>query len=123
MNNIIESDFAEFVTNEELFNSSVKLYDSQGGTLKYEGKIIYDKKPQLVENQDGSVFYQGHKSILAFAMANFDDSFMISYFSLKGYFVEITDNIVGTKIYSIANSNYNSNVNSIYCELKEAKPV
>ncbi len=122
MDNIIESDFEEFVTNNELFNSEVKLYDSQGGTLKYEGHIIYDKKPQLVENQDGAVFYQGHKSILAFAMSAFPNGFMDSYFSLKGYFVEITDNI-GIKIYDIVNSNYNSNVNSIYCELKEAKAL
>lgn len=122
MNNTIESDFAEFVTNNELFNSEVKLYDSQGGTLRYEGHAIYDKKPQLVENESGQVFYQGHKSILSFAMSNFDDVFMTAYFSLKGYFVEIIDNI-GTKIYNIENSNYNSNVNSIYCELKEATPV
>lgn len=120
MDNTIEADFAEFINNNELFNSEVKLYDSQGGVLKFEGKGIYDKKPQLVENEGGQLFYQGHKSLLTLTMSEL--TFMDSYFSLKAYFVEITDN-VGTKIYFIENSSYNSNVNAIYCELKEAKAL
>ena len=119
MNNTIESDFADFINNNELFNSSVKLYDSQGGTLKFDGKGIYDKKPQLVENENGEVSYQGHKSMLTISMSELID-FMPAYFSLKKYFVEITDN-VDMKSYLIENSVYNSNVNAIYCELKEVE--
>lgn len=121
MNKTIEADFAEFINNEELFNSEVKLYDKQqGGTLQFEGKGIYDKKPQLVSNEAGQVFYQGHKSILVLTKSEL--TFMTYYFSLKGYYVEITDND-GTKIYTIENSNFNSNVNNIYCELIAAKPI
>jgi hypothetical protein len=118
MNKTIESDFADFINNEGLFNSSVKLYDSQGGTLKFEGKGIWDKKPQLVENESGQVSYSGHKSMLTLTMSEL--TFMPSYFDLKNYFVEITDN-VETKSYLIEISPYNSNVNAIYCELKEVE--
>lgn len=117
MNKTIESDFAEWQEQDELFNSDIKLYITQGGDLKFEGKGTYDKKPQAVENESGDVFYQGHKSILTLSMTKLD--FMDSYFDLKGYFVEITDN-VGMKSYLIVGSSYNSNVNAIYCELKEA---
>jgi hypothetical protein len=116
MNNQIREDFAEFVRDNELFNSTVLLYTSQGGTLKYEGKGVFDKKPQLVENESGQFGYQGHKSILALSMHLL--TFLPSYFSLKGYFVTITDNSE-TKNYTITNSSYSSNVGSIYCELKE----
>lgn len=117
MDNTIENDFAEWQEQNDLFNSDVKLYNSQGGDLKFEGRGTYDKKPQPVENDSGEIFYQGHKSILTLSMSKLE--FMDAYFDLKGYFVEITDN-VGTKPYLIEGSSYNSNVNAILCELKEA---
>lgn len=117
MDNTIATDFAEFITNDELFNSNIKIYTAKSGTLLYNGKGTYDKKPQLVQNEQGQLFYQGHKSILYLSMKLL--TFLTAYSSLKGYYVEITDN-VGLKAYTIENSNYNSNVNSIYCELKEA---
>jgi len=117
MDTTIRDDFAEFIENCELFNSSVNLYDSQGGTLRYEGHGIYDKKPNLVENESGMVGYQGHRSILALTKSKL--TFMTSYFSLKAYYVEITDND-GTHTYWISNSSFNSNVGSIFCELKES---
>lgn len=117
MDKTIESDFAEWQEQNDLFNSDIKLYVSQGGDLKFEGRGTYDKKPQPVENERGEIFYQGHKSILTLSMASLGD-FMTSYFDLKGYFVEITDNI-DMKPYKIVSSSYNSNVNAVYCELKE----
>jgi hypothetical protein len=117
MDTTIRDDFADFINNNDLFNSDIKLYDSQGGTLVFEGRGTYDKKPQLVENENNQFGYQGHKSILTLTMSEL--TFMPSYFSLKGYYVEITDN-VEQKAYNIINSPYNSTVNAIYCELKEA---
>jgi hypothetical protein len=117
MDTTIRDDFADFINNCDLFNSTVLLYDSQGGTLKYEGKGIYDKKPLMVQNEQGQFTYQGHRSILTLSMSEL--TFMTAYFSLKGYYVVITDN-TETKNYSIVNSNYSNNVGSIYCELKEA---
>lgn len=116
MNTVIQDDFSNFVNDCELFNSGIILYDSKGGSLVFEGKGVYDKKPLLVENEKGQVFYQGHKSILTLAMP--DLMFLTSYVSLKGYYVSITDN-VETKNYNIINSEYNSNSNAIYLELKE----
>jgi len=118
MDNTIRDDFADFVTDCELFNSTVKLYDSQGGTLKYEGNGIYDKKPDLVENEDGKVSYSGHKALLTLSKSLL--VFMTSYFSLKGYYVEITDND-GAHNYWIAESSFTSNAGSIFCYLKETK--
>ena len=118
MDTTIRDDFADFINNNELFNSDVKLYDSQGGTLKYEGKGIYDKKPMLVENENGQVSYQGHLSILTLSFSEL--TFMTSYYSLKGFFVQITDN-TGILGFEIINSNFNSNSNAIYCELKEVE--
>jgi len=115
MNDVIRNDFVDFINNEDYFNSSVKLYDSLN-VLKFDGKGVYDKKPMPVQNENGMVSYQGHMSILTLSMSLL--TFMTAYFSLKGYKVEITDN-VDLKSYTIANSNYNSNVGSIYCELKE----
>ena len=120
MNKVIQDDFKEFLNNEDLFNSEVKLYDYKGGSLIFEGIGTYDKKPQLVENENNQVFYQGHKSLLTLSMDEL--TFMDSFSSLKAYFVEITDN-VGTKCYFIENSMYNSNVNAIFCELKEDNSV
>lgn len=117
MNTDIQDDFKDFIADEDLFNSDVKLYVSKGGSLVYEGKGIYDKKPNPVENEDGSLTYSGHISILTLSMS--DLTFMDNFFSLKGYYVEITDN-VGTRFYWINNSVFNSNVNNIYCDyLKE----
>jgi len=112
MNTTIQNDFIDFMDNCDLFNSDVKMYVSKGGTLVFDGKGIYDKKPQAVENENNQIVYQGHKSLLTLPLIG------STYSSLKGYYVEITDNIE-TKKYFIANSNYNSNVNNIYCELKE----
>jgi hypothetical protein len=116
MDTIIQDDFADFINNEDLFNSDVLLYDSQGGTLVFEGRGTFDKKPNLVENEDNQLSYQGHRSMVTLSMPEL--TFMPSYFSLKAYYVEITDN-VEQKNYIIENSVYNSNVNAIYCELKE----
>lgn len=117
MDAVIQDDFKEFVTEETLFNSEVILYsDSIGGTSVFEGNGIYDKKPNLIENESGQFVYQGHKSFLTLSMD--DLTFMSAYFSLKGYFVEITDN-QGSKDYQIVNSMFNSNANNIFCELKE----
>jgi len=116
MNTVIQDDFQDFVTNEDLFSSEVILYASKGGAELFNGQGVYDKKPLLVENESGQVYYQGHKSILALSMP--DLTFLTAYASLKGYYVSITDN-VGTKAYNVINSNYNSNSNAIYLELKE----
>lgn len=116
MDTTIQNDFAAFVTGESLFNCEVKLYDEKEGELLFEGFGIYDKKPMAVENENGQIVYQGHKSLLSLAMINL--TFMTAYASLKGYYVEITDNL-GLKAYLIANSVFNSNVNNIMCELKE----
>lgn len=112
---IIEDDFQEFVDNEDLFNYDIEIYDSQGGNLIYDGKAIYDEKPQLVENENGEVFYQGHKSLLSVPMEDLNIS---DVSVLKNYYVEIT---VGseTLTYTIANASYSSNVNKSFCELKE----
>ena len=116
MDTTIQDDFTAFVNDCDLFNSEVILYDSKGGLEVFTGKGVYDKKPLLVENENGQIFYQGHKSILTLAMP--DLTFLTSYISLKGYYVSITDN-VETKNYNIINSEYNSNSNAIYLELKE----
>lgn len=116
MNTVIRDDFANFINNEELFNSDVKLYDSQGGTLKFEGKGIYNEKPKAVINEDGSVSYEGELSVLTISKSELD--FMPSYFSLKAYYVEITDNN-GTHTYWVGYSSFSSNVGSIFCYLKE----
>ena len=113
MDTTIQDDFAEFVENETLFNCEVNLYNTQGGTLQYSGQGIYDKKPQLVENEDGMVTYQGHKSVIA--VPNYMSP---SYSSIKDFYIEVTDN-TGLKTYTIANSHFSSNANLIYCELKE----
>jgi hypothetical protein len=120
MNTIIQDDFQEFITNEDLFSSGVKLYDSKGGSLVFEGSGIFDRKPMLVENENGQFAYQGHRSILSLSMA--DLTFMTNYHDINGYYVEVTDNIE-TKAYFIENSPYNSNVNKIYCELKLEQSV
>jgi len=112
MNTLIQNDFIDFMNNEDLFNCEVILYVSELGSIVYEGSGIYDKKPFPVQNENGQVTYQGHISFLTLPLIE------SCYSSLKGYYVEITDNI-GLKKYYIANSNYNSNVNNIYCELKE----
>lgn len=116
MNTAIRDDFADFINNEEYFNSEVKLYDSQGGTLKFEGKGIYDKKPKAVVDEDGRVSYDGELSNLTLTKSEL--TFMTSYFSLKSYYVEITDND-GTHNYWIADSSFSSNVGSIFCYLKK----
>ena len=116
MNTVIQDDFVDFVNGNELFNSDVVLYASKGGTQLFSGKGIFDKKPLLVENENGQVFYQGHKSILALAMS--DLTFLTGYVSLKGYYLDITDNIE-LRHYEVINSEYNSNSNAIYLELKE----
>lgn len=117
MDTVIQDDFKEFLKEENLFNSDVRLYsDSIGGTLVFEGNGIYDKKPMAVEQENGQLVYQGHRSILALSMDEL--TFMTSYFSLNGYFVEITDN-QSAKNYQIVNSMFNSNANDIYCELKD----
>lgn len=118
MDTTIRDDFADFINENDLFNSTVSLYVSQGGSLVFEGRGTYDRKPQLIEEENGQFGYQGHKSILALSMSEL--TFMPSYFSLKGYFVEITDNVEQHN-YSIINSSYNSTVNAIYCELKEVQ--
>jgi len=117
MDTTIRDDFADFINENDLFNSDVRLYDTQGGTLVFEGRGTYDKKPNLIENESGQFVYQGHKSILALTMSEL--TFMPSYFSIKGYYVEITDN-VELKAYLVENSKYNSTVNAVYCELKES---
>jgi hypothetical protein len=116
MDTTIQDDFIDFVANESLFNCEVKLYTAKGEDPSYEGFAIFDKKPMLVDNGQGQVSYQGHKSLITFAMK--DLTFMDAYFSLKGYYLEVTDN-QGEKDYTIANSIFSSNVNSIMCELKE----
>lgn len=117
MDTTISDDFRDFINENDLFNSDVVLYDSQGGTIVFEGRGVYDRKPNLIENDNGQLVYQGHKSILTLSMSEL--TFMPAYFSLKSYFVEITDN-VDLKSYLIENSNYNSTVNAVYCELKLA---
>lgn len=117
MDSIIQDDFAEFLNKEEMFKSSAKLYNSNGGTLVFDGDCIFDKKPQPLQNEDGSIIYSGHVSIVTFSMN--DLLFMTNYFSLKGYYVEVTTN-KGTFNYMIESSVFNSNVNAIYCDyLKE----
>ena len=116
MDTTIQDDFANFVNGESLFNCEVKLYDEQEGTLLFEGFGIYDKKPMAVENESGQIVYQGHKSLISLSMK--DLTFLTAYASLKGYYLEVTDN-QGLKKYLIANSVFNSNVNNIMCELKE----
>lgn len=118
MNTTVRDDFAAFIEDCELFNSDVKLYDSAAkSNLVFDGKGIYDKKGNLAQNEDGMLSYQGHKSSISLSKSTL--TFMTSYFSLKGYFIDITDTD-GTKNYQIVNSIYNSNVLNIYCELKEA---
>lgn len=117
MNDKIRSDFASFITNSTLFSSDVKLYPSVSGDLVFEGKGIYDKKPNLIEDAGGNIGYSGNKSVLTLSMS--DLSFMANYFSLKGYYAIITDNN-SAKNYNIIDSNYNSNVDAILCYLKEA---
>lgn len=117
MDTTIRDDFADFINENDLFNSDVVLYDSQGGSVVFEGRGTYDKGQKLVENESGQLVYQGHKSILVLSMSEL--TFMTSYFDIKGYYVQITDN-VEQKGYLIINSNYNSTVNSVYCELKES---
>lgn len=114
MNDLIQSDFAEFVNNEELFKSSAKLYDTKGGTLVFEGNCIYDEKPRILQNEDGSIAYSGEMSIVSFSMSDLV-SFMPNYFNLKGYYLEVTTNNQ-TKKYFIGNSTYSSNVNCVYCD-------
>lgn len=117
MDTDIQDDFKEFINEETLFNSAIMLYsDSIGGNLVFEGNGTYDKKPDLIENESGQFVYQGHKSFLTLSMDEL--TFMPSYFSLKDYFVSITDN-KGVKNYQIVNSMFNSNVNNIFCELKD----
>lgn len=116
MNTTIRDDFADFMNNEELFNSDVRLYDSQGGSLIFEGKGVYDKKPNAVPNESGMVVYEGHKSMLTLTKSEL--TFMPAYYSLKAHYVEITDND-GTYNYYIADSSYNSNVGTVFCYLKE----
>ncbi len=118
MNTVIRDDFADFINNEELFQSNVKLYNSQGGTLVFEGKGLYDKKPNAVPNEDGMVVYSGHKSILTLTKSKL--TFMSAYFSLKSYFVIITDND-GTYNYWITDSSFINNVDSVFCYLKETE--
>ena len=117
MNDIIRDDFAEFITNDELFNSDIKLYTAKSSTLLYEGKGTYYKEPKAVVNESGQVVYSGHRSGLYLSMKLL--TFMTAYVDLKGYYVTITDNI-GTINYDIVDSRFNSNVNSIDCDLKEA---
>lgn len=118
MNTVIRDDFAAFINNCELFSSSVKLYsDAAKSTLVFEGNGIYDKKGNLVPNEDGMVSYQGHKSFITLTMSEL--TFMTNYFSLVGYYIDITDN-EGEHNFVIVNSIFSSNVGSIYCELKEA---
>lgn len=118
MNSIIQDDFNEFINKEQLFNSSVLLFVSKGGTLLFEGFGTFDKKPNPVEDENGNIIYSGHKSILTLSMPDLV-SFMPNYFDLKGYYVTITTNNE-TKNYFIKNSVYNSNVNAVYCDyLKE----
>lgn len=117
MDTTIQDDFADFINENDLFNSSVSLYDTQGGSVVFEGKGTYDRKPFLVENENGQISYQGTRSALTLSMSEL--TFLTSYVSLKGYYVEITDNVETSKGYLIENSTYNSNVNAIYCELKE----
>jgi hypothetical protein len=118
MDTTIRDDFAEFINGCDLFNSTVKIYtNSAKTTLKYDGKCIFDKKPNLVQNENGQVAYQGHKSILTLSMSQL--TFMTAYSTvLNGYYAEVTDN-VGMKAYTIVNSPFSSDVQSIYCELKE----
>lgn len=118
MNNTIQDDFSDFINDEELFNSSVSLFVNKGGSLVFEGKGTFDKKPLVIVNEDGSTSYSGHQSILALSMKDLV-SFMPNYFDLKGYYVTIITNNE-TKSYIIESSNYNSTVNTVYCDfLKE----
>lgn len=118
MNDTIQNDFADFVNDEDLFNSSVLLFESKGGSLLFEGLGVFDKKPLAVLNEDGNTSYDGHQSILTLSMKDLV-SFMPNYFDLKGYYVQITTNNE-TKSYNIGSSNYNSNVNTVYIDgLKE----
>lgn len=116
MNNVIKDDFADFVENEQYFNSTVLLYNSQGGTLVYEGYGIYDTKPSPVVDENGSISYNGEKSVLTLTRAKLD--FMTAYFDLKGYYAVITDNEATHSLF-ISNSHYNSNAGSIFCYLKD----
>jgi hypothetical protein len=116
MDTTIQDDFNDFVINESLFNCEVSLYDEKEGELLFEGFGIYDKKPMAVENENGEIVYQGHKSLLTLTLKSL--TFMTVYSSLKGHYVEVTDNL-GLKAYLIANSVFDSNVNLIMCELKE----
>ncbi|MDX5586087.1 MAG: hypothetical protein QNK20_14430 [Aureibaculum sp.] len=116
MDTTIRDDFADFINNNDLFNSDVLLYDAQGGTLVFEGRGTFDKKPQLIQNESGQFDYQGHQSIVALSMSLL--TFMSNYFDLKGYYIEITDNSE-TISYNIINSHYNSNSNAILCDLKK----
>jgi hypothetical protein len=118
MDTVIRDDFADFKNNCELFNSDVKLYKSQGGTLIYEGKGIYDHKPNAVPNEDGMVVYDGHKSILTLSKSEL--TFVSGYEDLKAYYVEITDND-GTYNYWISSSSLSKNVGSIFCYLKDTE--
>lgn len=115
MNSVIKDDFVNFVENEEYFNSTVLLYDSQGGSLVYEGYGIYDTKPSAVVDENGSISYNGEKSVLTLAKSKL--TFMTSYFDLKGYYAVITDNEATHNLW-ISNSHYNSNAGSIFCYLK-----
>lgn len=118
MNTVFRDDFAAFINYCELFNSSVKLYaNAAKSPLLYEGKGIYDKKGNLVPNEDGMISFQGHKSFIGLTKSEL--TFMTNYSSLAGYYIDITDN-EGEQNFIIVNSIYNSNVGSIYCELREA---
>lgn len=119
MENTIKNDFADFINNTDIFNSSVLLYTS-ANVLKFDGKCIFDEKPMAVQNENGMVSYSGEMSLLTLSMANlatYDVTFMPAYFNLKNYKVTITDNL-GTKSFTIEDSHYNSNVGSIFCYLK-----
>lgn len=113
MNNIIQEDFAEFISNEELFKSSAKLYDKDR-VLVFEGGCIYDEKPRYEPTEDGGLIYSGQMSVVTFSLSDLA-SFMPNYFNLKGYYVEVTTNNK-TKSYQIGNSTYSSNVNAVYCD-------
>jgi len=118
MDTTIRDDFADFINENDLFNSDVLLYDSQGGTLVFEGRGVYDHKPNAEVNESGMVVYNGHKSILTLSKSML--TFMTSYFSLKAYYVEITDND-GVYNYWISESTLSRNVGSIFCYLKESE--
>lgn len=119
MDTTIRDDFEAFTNDCSLFNSDVKLYaDATKSTLIYDGKAIYDKKPNLVENEEGMLGYSGHKAMVTFTLNQLG---MTAYSDLKGKYVEITDN-VGTISYLVVDSPFNSNVASIFCYLKEHQP-